>query len=290
MGAELTHAAQVLLGFALIAFMAGNLFDMGMKLNLHETALALRNLRFAVTSVAWAFAIGPLFALALTQVFPLAAPFATGLLFLGLAPCAPFMPAMAQKAGCRLGDVAAFMLIASSGMIIFMPLLAPVLVQGFPTSAWAIAKPLLLYIALPVIAGVAVRRSLGQRADALQPPVQKATLGATIVMLVLLVVLHGRDFMNMPGTFSILTLVLFCGSLPMAAYAFGFGLDHSQRSVLALGLSTRNIGAAIAPLYAVPGADPRAIAMCAMAVPVTVVCAAIAARVLGRFEPAIQAG
>jgi bile acid:Na+ symporter, BASS family len=57
-------------------------------------------------------------------------------------------------------------------------------------------------------------------------------------------------------------------------------MDRSQRSVLALGLCTRNVGAAIAPLYAVPGTDPRAMAMCAMAVPVTLVLSAIAARIL----------
>jgi BASS family bile acid:Na+ symporter len=269
--------------------MSGNLFDMGLKLNLRETAVALRNVRFAATSLVWCFVIGPLFALALTQIMPIAAPFATGMLFLGLAPCAPFMPAMAQKAGGRLGEVAAFMLLASLGTIVFMPLLGPVLVQEFPTSAWTISKPLLLYVAMPVIAGVAVRGMLGLRADGLLPLVQRVTLAATVAMLVLLILLYGQDFLSMPGTFSIATLVIFCAGMPAAAYAFGFGLDHSQRSVLALGLSTRNIGAAIAPLFAVPGADPRAIAMCAMAVPVTVICAAVAARVFARLNAAAPA-
>ena len=286
MNADLLQLAQALLGLALIVFMAGNLFDTGLKLNLGETAASLANIRFATATLAWSFVVGPLFALALTRLLPLAAPFATGMLFIGLAPCAPFLPAMARRAGSRLGDVAAFMLIASIGTIAFMPLLAPILVKGFPTSAWVIAKPLLLYIALPLLAGVAVRRTAPRVADRLQPPVQKATAGATIVMLVLLVVLYGREFMSMPGTWSIAALTLFCVALPAAAYALSFGLDHSQRSVLALGLCTRNVGAAIAPLFAVPGADPRSLAFCASAVPVTIVASAVFARIFAHAEPA----
>jgi bile acid:Na+ symporter, BASS family len=292
MSAELTGLARTLLGLALIVFMAGNLFDTGLKLDLRQTAAAMRNARFGAVSFLWCFVAGPLFALALTRIFPLAQPFAAGLLFLGLAPCAPFMPAMAQKAGARLGDVAAFMLLASSGTIVFMPLLAPVLIAGFPASAWTIAKPLLLYVALPAACGVVARLAFGPRATALQPVTERITAAATVLMLVLLAALYWRDFVNMPGTFSIVTLVLFCALLPAAAYSLGFGLDHSQRSVLAMGLCTRNIGAAIAPLFAYPATDPRAIAICAMAVPVTLVCAAIAARIFARSRPAtlVKAG
>ncbi len=276
--------AQALLGLALIVFMAGNLFDTGLKLDLGETAASLANMRFATATLVWSFVVGPLFALALTRLLPLAAPFATGMLFIGLAPCAPFLPAMARRAGSRLGDVAAFMLIASIGTIAFMPLLAPILVKGFPTSAWTIAKPLLLYIALPLLAGVVVRRTAPHVAGKLQPPVKTATAAATVLMLALLVVLYGGEFMSMPGTWSIAALTLFCVGLPAAAYALGLGLDRSQRSVLALGLCTRNVGAAIAPLFAVPGADPRSLAFCAMAVPVTIIASAVFARLFAGAE------
>lgn len=276
--------AQALLGLALIVFMAGNLFDTGLKLDLGETAASLANMRFATATLVWSFVVGPLFALALTRLLPLAAPFATGMLFIGLAPCAPFLPAMARRAGSRLGDVAAFMLIASIGTIAFMPLLAPILVKGFPTSAWTIAKPLLLYIALPLLAGVVVRRTAPHIAGKLQPPVKMATAAATVLMLALLVVLYGGEFMSMPGTWSIAALTLFCVGLPAAAYALGLGLDRSQRSVLALGLCTRNVGAAIAPLFAVPGADPRSLAFCAMAVPVTIIASAVFARLFAGAE------
>jgi BASS family bile acid:Na+ symporter len=274
--------AQTLLGLSLIVFMAGNLFDTGLKLRLEETANALVSWRFAASSIVWAFVVGPLAAVALTKIFSLSPPYEMALIFLGLAPCAPFLPMMAERARCRLGDVAAFMLLASVGTIVFVPLLAPFLAKGFAADAWTIAKPLLLYVALPMAAGVLVRRLLGQRADMLLAPVRIATLCATALMMVLLVFIYGRDFMSMPGTWSIAALVIFCTLLPAASYALAFGLDHSQRSVLVLGLCTRNIGAAIAPLFAMPDSDPQAIAMCAFAVPVTVIASAVGARLLAR--------
>jgi bile acid:Na+ symporter, BASS family len=277
---DFEYLAKLLLGPSLIVFMAGNLFDTGLKLRLDETAGALANRRFAASSLVWSFAIGPAFAVALTRILPLESPFAIALILIGLAPCAPFLPAMAQRAGCRIADIAAFLLLASVGTIIFMPVLAPLLVPAFPVDAWSIAKPLLLYVALPMAAGILVRAKLGQVADRLQAPVRIATVAATALLLVFLVILYYRDFMAMPGTWAIGALVIFCTVLPLAAYFSGSGMDRSQRSVLALGLCTRNVGAAIAPLYAVPGTDPRAMAMCAMAVPVTLVLSAIAARIL----------
>jgi BASS family bile acid:Na+ symporter len=48
-----------------------------------------------------------------------------------------------------------------------------------------------------------------------------------------------------------------------------------------VGISTRNIGAALAPLAAIDS-DPRAVVMVAIAVPLTLAAAAVAARVLAQ--------
>jgi len=53
-----------------------------------------------------------------------------------------------------------------------------------------------------------------------------------------------------------------------------------------LGLCTRNVGAAAAPLLSVPGSDRRALVMCIVAVFVTFVIGFAAAHLLGRLDPA----
>jgi bile acid:Na+ symporter, BASS family len=62
-----------------------------------------------------------------------------------------------------------------------------------------------------------------------------------------------------------------------------FGLPHAQRGVIALGVCTRNIGAALAPVIAMPGLDRRVIVMVILAAPLTLGCAALAAWVLARL-------
>ncbi len=69
-----------LLTITLVIFMAGNLLDMGLKLKLDEAFKALRNVRFVVLTLIWSFVLGPAFAVLLTKVLPLAAPYALGLL------------------------------------------------------------------------------------------------------------------------------------------------------------------------------------------------------------------
>jgi BASS family bile acid:Na+ symporter len=62
------------------------------------------------------------------------------------------------------------------------------------------------------------------------------------------------------------------------------GLTRPRRSVLGLGVCTRNAGAAIAPLFADPAADPRAIVMVALAVPLQIAAALLWARWFARDD------
>jgi BASS family bile acid:Na+ symporter len=62
-----------------------------------------------------------------------------------------------------------------------------------------------------------------------------------------------------------------------ATYGLSFGLPQDQKSVLALGMATRNLGAAFAPLFTVPDLDQRAIVMVAIGVPMQTIAALLAA-------------
>jgi len=70
------------------------------------------------------------------------------------------------------------------------------------------------------------------------------------------------------------------GLLP---YLFGFGLKQNQRSVMALGMGTRNVAAVLAAALAIPNADPRIVVMVVMWTLWSVVLAAIAAKIFVRL-------
>jgi BASS family bile acid:Na+ symporter len=264
-----------------VIFMAGNLLDMGLRLKLGTALVGLRNMRFVSFSLLWCFVLGPAVAWGITQVIPLEPPYAMGLILIGLAPCAPFLPAMVDRARGDLGYTASFMLLASVGMVAYMPLAVPLLVQGLSVSAWVVAKPLLAVVLVPLVIGmVTLRRAPGFAARA-QPVVKKITGLVTIIMLVLCLVVYGEAFIGSAGSYATLAQVIFYCAVTAGSYMLAFGLPQNRRSVLALGVCTRNLGAAFAPLFAVAGIDERAIVMVALGVPLQTIAAVVAARVFG---------
>jgi BASS family bile acid:Na+ symporter len=271
-----------MLGITLIIFMVGSLLEVGLRLDFRQAVLALGNLRFLLLSLTWAFVLCPVLALLLTAIIPLAEPYAVGLLFLGMAPCAPFVPLLSQRAHGDLAYVAAFMLLSAVGTVVYMPLMTPVFVKGFTAGAWTIARPLLFFIAAPMAIGILVRWGSKSLAEVSHPIVKKVTGVDTIIMLGIVLWIYRADILSALGSYAIGTQFLFYGVIAIAADRLAFGLEHSQKSVLVLGVSTRNIGAAFAPLVAVAGTDRRTVTMVVMAVPISVICGFATAHLLAR--------
>jgi BASS family bile acid:Na+ symporter len=273
---------EKLLGLTIAVFMAGSLLEMGLKLDLQRAGHALRDVRFMTTAFFWSFVVGPGLAMLLAKGLPLAEPYALGLILLGLAPCAPFVPLLAEKAGADLNYVAAYLLLAALGTLVILPIMIPVLAPQLTADSWTIAKPLLLFIALPLAVGICVRLVASSLADKSHPIVKKVTGVDIILMLGIVLLLYWRDFLSAVGTYAIGAQILYYGLLAVAAYGLGFGLSREKKSTLVLGLCTRNVGAAIAPLLSVSGSDQRATVMCIIAVFITLAVGFGAASLLGR--------
>jgi BASS family bile acid:Na+ symporter len=263
---------------SLVVFMAGNLLDMGLRLKLQDALTGLRNPRFVLHSVLWSFVLGPALAWLATVVVPLEPPYALALLLVSMAPCAPFLPAVVGKARGDLGYAASYMLLAAVGTVVYMPIMVPLVAKGATVSAWGIAKPLVVLVLAPMGIGMATFRASPALASRLQPPVKAITTVGTITMLVLLMVLYGEGFLGSAGSYATATLTGFLIVMTAASYALGLGLSPDQKSVLSLGVCTRNAGAALAALYAVPDLDPRAVIGAALVVPLMVIISVLAAR------------
>jgi BASS family bile acid:Na+ symporter len=279
---------QTLLGVTIAIFMAGSLLELGLKLDLRKAGSAFSDMRFMLMAVLWSFAIGPALAVLLARMLPLAEPYALGLILLGLAPCAPFVPLLSEKAGADLNHVAAYLLLASIGTLIALPLAIPVLAPQLSADARTIARPLVLFIALPLAIGIGIRLVANAFAEKAHPVVKKITAIDIAIMLAIVMVLYWRDFLSAVGSYAIGAQLLYYCLLAVGAYALAFGLSHEKRSTLVLGLCTRNVGAAMAPLLSVPGSDRRAMVMCILAVFITLVVGFGVAYLLGRLNPAAR--
>jgi BASS family bile acid:Na+ symporter len=270
------------LKISIVIFMAGNLLDMGLRLNIGDAIAGIKNFRFVIHSLLWGFLIIPALAWLITIVFRLEQPYALGMILLGVTPCAPFLPMMVDKAKGNLGLTAAFMLLESVFIVIYLPFAIPYLIEGLTVSAWAIARPLLVFVLLPLFIGILIRYFKPKFAFKIQPAVKKTILVFTIIMLFLIVIIYGKSLINSAGSFFLAAQLAFFIIVSITSYVFSFGLKREEKVVLTLGMITRNLGAALAPLYAVAAIDERAIVMVVLAIPLQVIFAAIAARWFNR--------
>ena len=95
-------------------------------------------------------------------------------------------------------------------------------------------------------------------------------------------VLYGRGMLDTAGELALLSMTLFMVGMGLITYRFGFGMKQNQRSVMALGMGTRNIAAVLAAALAIPGADPRIVVMTVMWTLWSVVLAAIGAKIFAQ--------
>jgi BASS family bile acid:Na+ symporter len=255
---------------------------MGLRLSLPDAFRGLRSVRFVAYALVWSFVICPALAYAITRVIPLEAPYAIGLILLGMAPCAPFVPLMVDKAKGDLGFTAAFMVLASVGTVVCMPFTVPLLAKGLTTSAWAIAKPLLIVVLLPMAVGVIIRRNADAFASKMMPLAKKAAGIAGAIWAVLCLIIYGKGLLGLAGSFAVASELLFFGVVFAGTYWLGLGLPYEQKIVLSIGVTTRNLGACLTPLLSVPDMDPRATLMIVLALPIMVIVPRLGMRWIAR--------
>ena len=203
-------------------------------------------------------------------------------------PARPLSPCLVDKAKGDLGFTAAFMLLASVGTVVCMPFTVPLLTTGLTASAWAIAKPLLIVVLLPMAIGVIIRRQADAFASKLLPFVKKlagilpAFSGASCAS-------SSTARACSAWRASSPSLRNFCSSgvIFLAPTGLALACRYEQKIVLSIGVTTRNLGACLTPLLSVPDMDQRATLMIVLALPIMVIVSLLGAKWLG---PAAERG
>jgi len=277
-------------GPLVFVFTVANLAAMGLQVKMPEVAAALRNKKSLALIFVWGWVVGPAFGYLITRLVPLAEPFVVVVLLASLAPCAPFLQQMVGKARGDMGFAGALIPLVAVGTVVLMPLMAPLLIKGVTISTWSLAKPLLLTILLPLLVGAAFRHYAGNGATRIFPAVRGLALLSTLLTIVWCLVIYGQGMLNTAGSFALLSMTLFMVGMGLITYRFGFGMKQSQRSVMALGMGTRNVAAVLAAALAIPNADPRIVVMTVMWTLWSVVLAAMGAKIFARQAGDIAAG
>jgi BASS family bile acid:Na+ symporter len=259
---------EIVLNISIAVFIAGVLFSSGLEVTFEQVLRPLKNGPVVARALIANLILTPVIVYGMSVWFPLERPFMIGVLLYGFAAGAPYTP---KLVGAAAGDVpnsiAATMLLTIL-TIIYMPLVLPFLIPGATIGVWAIAKPLLLQMFVPLVIGLAIRHFRDRLAAKMLKPANLVVNLSLIVFLVLAIVIHGDALSATIGTGVISSAIV----LTVAAFAVGYLLGPGgKKGKVTLGLITtaRNIGAAATIATANFKDDPRVlitVAVCMLVV------------------------
>jgi predicted Na+-dependent transporter len=241
-----SDAARIAAKIALLAFLVSSMLAAGLSLTPHAILAPLRNLRLVLVALALNFVVAPVFALVLSIVIPLERPHAIGLVLLGGAAGAPFLPKLVEGAHGDLGFAVALMTLLTVGTTLFMPFALPLMILGLQASPWSIAQPLVAFILTPLAVGMLLQSRKASASAALQPIFVKLGNVSAVVLLALLIALYFRNLLGVLGSGAIAACAVFIAGLYAAGYLLG-GSHVEIKGVLGLGTAARNVGAALVP-------------------------------------------
>jgi len=234
----------VIMNVAIAVFIAGVLFTAGLEVTFEQALRPLKNTAVVARGLLANLVLVPLLVYAMGVVFPLERPYMIGILLYGFAAGAPYTPKLVALAGGDVpGSIAATMLLTVL-TILYMPVVLPFLVPGTEIGIWAIAKPLLLQMFVPLVIGLSIRQVSGVMAAKLHRPANMIVGVSAALFLVLALVLHWEDLSATVGTGVVTSAI----ALTVLAFGVGYLLGPGGREgKVTLGLITtaRNIGAAV---------------------------------------------
>jgi BASS family bile acid:Na+ symporter len=231
---------------SVFVFLICSMLATGLTLTVPAIIAPLRNLRLVLIALALNFLFAPFFAWLLTVVIPLDRGHAIGLLLLGGAAGAPFLPKVVETARGDLALSAALMGLLTLGTILFLPFALPVMIPGSEAKPWSIAGPLVLLIVLPLAGGMCIKSWAATLAARCAPVLAKIGNAALLLLFVLLVTLNFRALLGVLGSGAILACLVFFAGLFIVGWLVG-GANLQVRGALGLSTTARNFGAALVP-------------------------------------------
>jgi BASS family bile acid:Na+ symporter len=229
---------------ALLGFVVSSMMAMGVGFTVRQIIDALRDVRLVLLALLANFVVMPLAALALDKMLRLDEPLGVGLLLLGAAAGAPFLPKLTELAKGNLPFAVGIMVLLAVGTVGYLPLVLPLLLPGINVDSKKIAGWLFLLTLLPLAGGLALKAWYGEIAARVKPLLDWVCNVSLVPMVLLLAVANIDKILHVFGTRGILAGFL------LIALGFGIGWliggpDLDTRRALALGTGQRNIAAAL---------------------------------------------
>jgi bile acid:Na+ symporter, BASS family len=224
-------------------------FGFGLRATVDDVLYLTRNPSLLGRSLIAMFLIMPLVAVALVRAFHLNPILETALICLSIAPLPPIIPKKLAKVGGHPAYGLALTAVVALFAVVFVPLasalLGRFLGQPFALSGGAVARVMLLSIALPLAAGMVVRATLPAVADRIKRPI--ALIGDVLLPLAV-IALVGANLLavrGLVGNGTVLAIACFVVMGLGVGHWLG-GPDPDSRIVLAIASASRHPAIAVA--------------------------------------------
>jgi len=228
----------------MFAFVLSSMIGMGLGLRVAEIVAPLRNWRLVTLSLVANFAVMPAVALALARLLRLDESMGIGLLLLGTAGGAPFLPKLAQIARGNLAFAVGLMVLLMVITVGYIPIVLPALLPGVSVHPAQIARSLVILMLLPLGGALAVNAYRPHLAASVKPALDKTANISLMALIALQTLLNLKSVVAVFGTGGILAGIVFLAAGYLAGWLLG-GPARDTRLVLGLGTSQRNIAAAL---------------------------------------------
>lgn len=267
-----------------LIFVLSSMLGMGLGFTVSEIVTPLRKVRLVMLSLLANFVLMPLAAFGLARLLRLDPSLGVGLLVLGTAAGAPFLPKLAQLAKGNLAFGVGLMVLLMVVTVGYLPLVLPLFLPGVSVNPVKIGSSLFLLMLLPLAGALAVRAWSSVAAARAKPALDKVSNLSLILLVLLITVANIKNVLAVFGTGGILAgLLLIAVGFGVGWLLGGPGVD--TRRVLALGTAQRNIAAALV-VGGQSFSDPKVVVMVIVVAIVGLLVLMPLAKALGRPSPA----
>src|SRR5881397_1718367 len=204
----------------MLTFVLSSMLSMGLGLTVAQIIAPLCSIRLVTLSLVANFVLMPLVAVVLAKVLSLDEPLGLGLLVLGTAAGAPFLPKLAQLAKGNLAFSVGLMVLLMVITVGYLPLVLPMLLPGVSVNPAKIARSLFFLMLVPLAVALAVNARFPSVAARTKPLLNRISNLSLIALVLLLVVTNIKNVLAVFGTGGILAGLLFIA----VAFAVGWWL------------------------------------------------------------------
>jgi bile acid:Na+ symporter, BASS family len=269
---------------ATLLFVVSSMVAMGLALTVSRVTAPLRDVRLVSLSLLANFVLMPAAAVLLARLLSLDEPHGVGLLLLGVAAGAPFLPKLTEIARGNLAFAVALMVLLMVVTVAFVPLVLPLLLPGVSVDPAKIAISLVVTMLLPLGLALAVNAKAPAAAARVKPLFDRLSSLGLVLVVVLMVIVNFSKVLSVFGTGAILAGLLFIAVGYVVGWLCG-GPAKDTRTVLGLGTAQRNIAAALV-VGGQSFSDPGVLVMVVVVAIISLVVLLPASRLLAkRVEP-----